>query len=166
MANSQIKLIDLPVQNTLTGNTKFVSINSDTSKTELTPATSVINLVGQYLANTTINVVRSSIAWFPVYVDKTITSIAVQPIDYFPTASIGTAKYTIQASSGAESQASELLVLCNGSSVSFSEYSIMYTGASRICTFNAAIAGANVVISVTPTNSTTTLKFVKVQIPK
>lgn len=165
MSNTSIKLTDLPEQNTLTQNTKLVTINSDTNTTELGTVGSLVNLVGSYLTNTTINVVRSSIDWFPTYTEYTSNTNITQIIDSFSASGYKSAKYNIQVSANTQYQASELLVVHDGSNIANNEV-VLYTGASRICHFSADILGANVVIKATPTSNTvTTIKFVRVKLP-
>ncbi len=68
-----------------------------------------------------------------------------------------TAKYIVQAISGSDIQAQEILMIHDGTDVYMTEYSqVLGASNSVITTFDASIAGGNMNLLVTPVNSITT----------
>ena len=92
----------------------------------------------------------------------TTTTTANQVLDSFAASAFRTAKYTIQVHDTANNyyHSCEILLIHDGSAVYMTEYAIIYTNVS-LAAFNADIAGGNVRLLVTPTNSTNTIRVVR-----
>ena len=92
----------------------------------------------------------------------TTTTTANQVLDTFAAAAFRTAKYTVQVHDTANNyyHSCEILLVHDGATVYMTEYAIVYTNIS-LATFNADIAGGNVRLLVTPTNSTNTIRVVR-----
>jgi len=92
----------------------------------------------------------------------TTTTDTNQIIDSFAAATFRTAKYLLQvhATSAAEYQTAEILLIHDGSTVYITEYAIVATG-STLATFNADISGGNVRLLVTPTNAANLIRVVR-----
>ena len=92
----------------------------------------------------------------------TTTTTANQVLDSFAASAFRTAKYTIQVHDTANNyyHSCEILLVHDGSAVYMTEYAIIYTNVS-LASFNADIAGGNVRLLVTPTNSTNTIRVVR-----
>jgi FlaA1/EpsC-like NDP-sugar epimerase len=68
-----------------------------------------------------------------------------------------TAKYIVQAISGSNVQAQEILMIHDGTDVYMTEYSqVLGSSNSVITTFDASISGGNMNLLVTPVNAITT----------
>ena len=93
----------------------------------------------------------------------TSTTAAGQVVDSFAAASYRTAKYVVQASSGAAYQAVEVLVIHDGTNAYMTEYGNIATGAALV-TLDADISGGNVRLLVTPVNAATTVRAVRTSI--
>lgn len=92
----------------------------------------------------------------------TTTTTANQVLDSFAASAFRTAKYTIQVHDTANNyyHSCEILLVHDGATVYMTEYAIVYTNVS-LASFNADIAGGNVRLLVTPTNSTNTIRVVR-----
>ena len=92
----------------------------------------------------------------------TTTTTANQVLDTFATAAFRTAKYTIQIHDTANNDyhASEILLIHDGTTVSMTEYAVIFTDAS-LASFNADISGGSVRLLVTPINTTNTIRVVR-----
>ena len=88
---------------------------------------------------------------------ETLTTTTATQIASFPTSHLG-AKLVIQAADTVtgERQMSEILLVHDGTTVTSTEYGIIYTNAS-LATYTASISGGNVIVQATSasTNSTT-----------
>jgi len=88
---------------------------------------------------------------------ETLTTTTATQIAAFPTSHLG-AKLVIQAADtvSGERQMSEILLVHDGTTVTLTEYGVIYTNAS-LATYTAEISGGNVVVKATSasTNSTT-----------
>jgi hypothetical protein len=88
---------------------------------------------------------------------ETLTTTTATQIATFPTSHLG-AKLVIQAADtvSGERQMSEILLVHDGTTVTLTEYGVIYTNAS-LATYAAEISGGNVVVKATSasTNSTT-----------
>ena len=93
----------------------------------------------------------------------TSTTTAGQVVDSFAAATYRTAKYLVQATSGAAYQAVEVLVIHDGTNAYMTEYGNIATGASLV-TLDADISGGNVRLLVTPVNAATTVRAVRTSI--
>ena len=86
------------------------------------------------------------------------TTTANQSIDTFPTTTIRTAKYIVQATAGTAYHSTEITVMHDGTNTYTSEYGTVQTGAS-LFTLSADINSGNVRLLCTPSNNNTTIKF-------
>ena len=68
-------------------------------------------------------------------------------VDSWAIATYRSAEYLIQVTQGTNYQVSKLLVIHNGTTVSYTEYGVLETNGS-LATFTPAISGGNVVLSV------------------
>lgn len=85
-------------------------------------------------------------------------------VDVSPSATYRTVKYTMQLTSGSLYHSEEITIVHNGTSVHIVEYGVVYAGDSSLGSFDASMNGGNIQLLFTPTNATTTLKFVKTTI--
>lgn len=85
-------------------------------------------------------------------------------VDVSPSATYRTVKYTMQLTSGSLYHSEEITILHNGTSVRIVEYGVVYAGDSSLGSFDASMNGGDVRLLFTPTNTVTTLKFVKTSI--
>lgn len=102
------------------------------------------------------------IAGFDTSTILTTDATANQILDTFAAATFRTAKYMVQIHDTANNDyhTSEILLIHDGSTVYMTEYAIIYTDVS-LATFNADIAGGNVRLLVSPTNTTNTIRVVR-----
>jgi len=75
----------------------------------------------------------------------------------------GSAKYLIQAydSVSGERQVSELLLISDGTTVTSTEYAILFTGSAPLADFNTDISGGNIRLLATNASSNSTEYKVK-----
>lgn len=90
----------------------------------------------------------------------TSTTGANQVVDQFSVTSYRASKYVVQVTSGTAYQATELLVVHNGSSAFITEYANLLTGAN-LAVFDADVSGGTVRLLVTPVNAATTIKLIR-----
>ena len=90
----------------------------------------------------------------------TSTTTAGQVVDSVSATVYRTVKYIIQVTSGSAYQASEILIIHDGTTPSITEYGQVLTGTS-LATFDASISGGNLQLTVTPTNAVTTIKVIR-----
>lgn len=88
------------------------------------------------------------------------TTDAGQTLDSFDFATYRTAKYVIQGISGSDVHATELLITHDDSTVYTTEYATIFSNAA-LFTISASIVSTNVVVTVTPANTDTTISFVR-----
>lgn len=93
----------------------------------------------------------------------TSNAISEQVVDTFSASSIRTAKYVVQITDNANSeyQSSEVLLIHDGSTVTFTQYGSIKTGSTTLGTVDADINSGNVRLKVTPTYSNSTIKTVR-----
>ena len=92
---------------------------------------------------------------------STTSTISETAIDSFSASSYRTAKYQVQITRGSEYQATEIIVLHDGTTTYETEYAIISTG-NILGTFNTDMNTGNVRLLVTPSSSdVTTFKFFK-----
>jgi hypothetical protein len=92
----------------------------------------------------------------------TTTAAANQVLDSFATTAFRTAKYTVQIhdTGNNDYHASEILLIHDDTTVSMTEYAVIFTDAS-LASFNADISGGSVRLLVTPINTTNTIRVVR-----
>ena len=90
----------------------------------------------------------------------TSTTTAGQVVDSVSTSTYRSVKYTIQVTSGTVYQASEVMIIHDGTTPTITEYGQVYTGIV-LATFDATIATGNLNLVVTPTNAVTTIKVIR-----
>ena len=96
--------------------------------------------------------------------DETLTTnTANQVVDRYSTTEYRTAKYILQAISGADVHSEELLVTHNDTDVFFTEYAIITT-ANSLFNVYATIQSANVTINVSPVSANTQVDFSRISI--
>ena len=178
--NSNLFLIE--AQYSGTGTSRYLRIKTGVNYFELIPSSGQINFSGgtrfKYPSNGTLEVRTSAnvpgdlvAGTYSVYTksgvgsavatqagDSTIlTTTTATQIAAFATTHLG-AKLVIQAADTVtgERQMSEILLVHDGTTVTLTEYGVIYTNAS-LATYTAEISGGNVVVKATSasTNSTT-----------
>jgi len=98
---------------------------------------------------------------------ETSSTAAALTVDTFPVASTRTAKYLVQVQDNAVGnryQASEVLLVHNGSAVFLTEYGTVNTSGAPIASIDADINAGNVRLRVTPTYANSTIKTVRTTI--
>ena len=82
-------------------------------------------------------------------------------IDQFEISKYRTAKYIISMTNGSQYQASEVMVVHNGTTSYIVTYGTIYTGASQLVNFTSSISSGNVLLSGTSASGTSTVKLQK-----
>lgn len=98
---------------------------------------------------------------------ETSSTAAALTVDTFPVASTRTAKYLVQVQDnevGNRYQASEVLLIHNGSAVFLTEYATVNTSGAPLAFIDADIDTGNVRLRVTPTYANSTIKTVRTTI--
>ncbi len=90
----------------------------------------------------------------------TTTTTANQVVDITPVTTARVIKYLISITSGTMYQASELLLVHDGTTPIITEYGILLTGTS-LATLDANITSGNIQLLITPINASTTIKVIK-----
>jgi hypothetical protein len=90
-----------------------------------------------------------------------ITTNSATTIDSFAKASYSTAEYTIQMKQGTSYRSSKVLVVNDGTNLSFTEYAILNPGTAIPATISVSISGSNVLLGATVTNGGTSSVAVK-----
>jgi hypothetical protein len=91
------------------------------------------------------------------------TNTANQVIDSYSTTEYRTAKYLVQAISGADVHAEEIIVTHNDTNVFFTEYAVITT-ANSLFNVYATIQSSNVTVNVSPVNTETQIDFSRISI--
>ena len=91
------------------------------------------------------------------------TNTANQVIDSYSTTEYRTAKYIVQAISGADVHSEEILVTHNDTDVFFTEYAVLTTANSLFDVY-ATIQSSNVTVNVSPINTETQIDFSRISI--
>jgi hypothetical protein len=91
------------------------------------------------------------------------TNTANQVIDSYSTTEYRTAKYIVQAISGADVHSEEILVTHNDTDVFFTEYASLTT-ANILFNVYATIQSSNVTVNVSPINTETQIDFSRISI--
>lgn len=89
------------------------------------------------------------------------TTTSNQTIDTFGIAAYRTAKYIIQGISGSDVHATEVLITHNDNTVYTTEYATIFSNTS-LFTVNASISNSNVIVTVTPANTDTTIDYTRI----
>ena len=92
--------------------------------------------------------------------DPLTTTVANQTIDSYDATVYRTAKYIIQATHSGDVHSTEVIVTHNGVDASVTEYATMYSTSSLI-TVSADYNSGTVYVKVTPTNTNTTIDFLR-----
>jgi hypothetical protein len=93
--------------------------------------------------------------------ETSISTNSVTTIDSFAKASYSTAEYTIQMKQGTSYRSSKVLVVNDGTNLSFTEYAILNPGTAIPATISVSISGSNVLLGATVTNGGTSSVAVK-----
>jgi hypothetical protein len=93
--------------------------------------------------------------------ETSISTNSVTTIDSFAKASYSTAEYTIQMKQGTSYRSSKVLVVNDGTNLSFTEYAILNPGTAIPATISVSISGSNVLLRATVTNGGTSSVAVK-----
>ena len=89
----------------------------------------------------------------------TTTTAADQTVYSLPIATFRSAEFLVQVVSGFTYHMTKIQVIHDGVNVWVSEYGTVFTSAS-LATFSASISGGNLLLTTTPTNASTTYKFI------
>lgn len=92
--------------------------------------------------------------------ESTLTTSATTANQVFHSviaANVRAVKYVVQVTSGSAYQASEILLVHDGTTAYATEYAVVQTGSS-LATFSADVNSGNMRLLVTPTNAVTTIK--------
>jgi len=90
----------------------------------------------------------------------TIATASSQQLDSFDLSTYRSAKYTIQATSGANIHTTEYTVIHNDANTFDIEYGTVYT-TSALFTVDSSISSNNIIITVTSLNNNTTVDFIR-----
>lgn len=112
------------------------------------------NLIsGPTINNNVVPALQSNNFILTSFTSNTISSLAVQNLDFFSTSTYRTARYTAQIVSGNNIHVSEMSVFHNGSTTFLTEYGINTNG-MILGSFDAIVSGGNVVLTFAPSTST------------
>ena len=81
-------------------------------------------------------------------------------VDSFAKATFRSVKYVVQVTDGTDYQASELIVIHNGTTASVSEYGLIHTNAA-LASFDVAVNGSDIELQASSHSSSTTMKIVR-----
>lgn len=93
----------------------------------------------------------------------TLVDTSVAAIDSYPIASGDTIKYITKSSYGSDLQASEIILISDGTDVFMSEYGLVYSN-NKLVTFSADISGSDIVLYGQAVNANTSIKLFKMAI--
>lgn len=82
-------------------------------------------------------------------------------IDQFEISKYRTGKYILSITNGSQYQASEVIILHNGTTSYIVTYGTIYTGASQLVNFTSSISSGNVLLTGTSASDTSTVKLQK-----
>jgi hypothetical protein len=82
-------------------------------------------------------------------------------IDQFEISKYRTGKYILSITNGSQYQASEVMILHNGTTSYIVTYGTIYTGASQLVNFTSSISSGNVLLTGTSASGTSTVKLQK-----
>ena len=82
-------------------------------------------------------------------ITATYTSTDQQVTDSWSASAYRSAKYIIQVTQGTEYQTSEMLLLHNGTNTFTTEYALLHTTPSLLCTVTTDVSGGNVRLLIT-----------------
>jgi hypothetical protein len=116
--------------------------------------------VTSFSANTAFisNVVSS------IYTSAVPVSTSATVIDQFEPSKYRTAKYIISTTNGTQYQASEAMIVHDGTTPYIVTYATVYTGASKLINFTSSIAFGNVLLQGTSVSGTSNVKIQKTYI--
>jgi hypothetical protein len=162
-------VIQTPTVNyTVSGNTvtftetpvNGAAIEVRTFTTGGTSGSSTVDNAASISANTAYlsNVISS------VYTTGVPVGITATTIDQFETSKYRTSKYIISVTNGSEHQASEAMIVHNGTTAYIVTYATVYTGASKLVNFTSSISSGNVLLQGTSLSGTSNVKVQKTYI--
>jgi hypothetical protein len=99
-----------------------------------------------------------------VYTTGVPVGITATTIDQFETSKYRTSKYIISATNGSEHQASEAMIVHNGTIAYIVTYATVYTGVSKLVNFTSSISSGNVLLQGTSLSGTSNVKVQKTYI--
>lgn len=113
--------------------------------------------------------ISANTAYLSNVISSTFTSgvpvgITATTIDQFETSKYRTSKYIISATNGSEHQASEAMIIHNGTTAYIVTYATVYTGASKLINFTSSISSGNVLLQGTSLSGTSNVKVQKTYI--
>jgi len=113
--------------------------------------------------------ISANTAYLSNVISGTFTSgvpvgITATTIDQFETSKYRTSKYIISATNGSEHQASEAMIVHNGTTAYIVTYATVYTGASKLVNFTSSISSGNVLLQGTSLSGTSNVKVQKTYI--
>jgi hypothetical protein len=106
----------------------------------------------------TTNVTMNSASYVAGSTGVTLSGSTPQAVDSFSISSFRSVKYLLQISTSAGYQATEIMLLQDGTNVFMTEYATLANNGS-MGVFSASLAAGTVTLYVTPTQSTSTVKF-------
>lgn len=170
-ANDMIVTVDSVIQTpntnyTVSGNTvTFTETPVNGASIEVRTFTngsvgSTVDNVASISANTAYlsNIISS------VYTTGVPVGVTATTIDQFETSKYRTSKYIISVTNGSEHQASEAMIVHNGTTAYIVTYATVYTGASKLVNFTSSISSGNVLLQGTSLSGTSNVKVQKTYI--
>lgn len=99
-----------------------------------------------------------------VYTSGVPVGVTATTIDQFETSKYRTSKYIISVTNGSDHQASEAMIVHNGTTAYIVTYATVYTGASKLVNFTSSISSGNVLLQGTSLSGTSNVKVQKTYI--
>jgi hypothetical protein len=169
-ANDAIVTVDSVIQ---TPNTAYTLVANTVTFTEAPLSGSSIEIRsfttgslynGSNVASFSANVAYLSNIISSVYTTGVSVGTSATTIDQFETTKYRTSKYIISTTNGSEHQASEVMVVHDGTTTNTVTYGTIYTGASQLVSFSSTISSGNVLFQGTSSSGTSTVKIQKTYI--
>ena len=169
-ANDMIVFVDSIIQTpntnyTVSGNTlTFTEAPLSGAAIEVRTFTNGSTYTGDNVATLSANTAYLSNIISSIYTAGVPVGVTTTTIDQFETSKYRTSKYIISATNGSEHQASEAMIVHNGTTAYIVTYATVYTGASKLVNFTSSISSGNVLLQGTSLSGTSNVKIQKTYI--
>jgi hypothetical protein len=169
-ANDMIVTVDSVIQTpgtnyTVSGNTvTFTEAPLSGAAIEVRTFTTGSTYVGDNLSYVSANTAYLSNIISSTFTSAIPVTTSATTIDQFETSKYRTSKYILSATNGSEHQASEAMIVHNGTTAYIVTYATVYTGASKLVNFTSSISSGNVLLQGTSLSGTSNVKVQKTYI--
>jgi hypothetical protein len=169
-ANDMIVTVDSVIQTPVTNYTVSGNVVSFTEVPVIGAAVEVRTFTtGSQYTGDNVATFSAKTAYLSNVISSTFTSgvpvgVLATTIDEFEVSKYRTSKYIISATNGSEHQASEAMIVHNGTTAYIVTYATVYTGASMLVNFTSSISSGNVLLQGTSLSGTSNVKVQKTYI--